>query len=173
MKKIYIYFIDIILLIGLIILDQYTKGLAVLKLKNKAPFVIINNVFEFYYLENRGAAFGMLQNQKFFFVFVAIIFLIIIAYVLIKCPNKKQYISLHILLTAISAGAIGNMIDRVLNNYVVDFLYLKLIDFPVFNVADIYVTVATFLLIILILFKYKDNDFDFISIKKSNIREKK
>ena len=58
------------------------------------------------------------------------------------------------------AGAIGNFIDRVVHKYVIDFFYFKLINFPIFNVADIYVTVAAFFMIVLGLFYYKDEDFE-------------
>ena len=64
------------------------------------------------------------------------------------------------------SGAIGNLIDRIVNNYVVDFFYFKLINFPIFNVADIYVTVAAFLFIFLCLFIYKEEDFEAIFPKK-------
>ena len=67
----------------------------------------------------------------------------------------------------IGAGAIGNMIDRMFRKYVVDFIYFRLIDFPVFNVADIYVTVAAVLLIVLVVFYYKDEDFDKIFSKRA------
>ena len=60
----------------------------------------------------------------------------------------------------ILSGAVGNFIDRVRFQYVIDFFYFKLIDFPVFNVADCYVTVGFILLLILILFKYKEDDFE-------------
>ena len=83
-----------------------------------------------------------------------------IAYVLLKAPNKKRYIPLHLLLIVIAAGAVGNMIDRLRLNYVVDFIYFSLINFPVFNVADIYVTAATFLLFFLILFYYKEEELE-------------
>lgn len=81
---------DMILLIILVALDQFTKYIAVLKLKNQAAFSIIDGVLEFNYLENRGAAFGMLQNQKIFFLFVAFIFLMVIVYVLIRVPQGKN-----------------------------------------------------------------------------------
>lgn len=81
---------DMILLIILVALDQFTKYIAVLKLKNQAAFSIIDGVLEFNYLENRGAAFGMLQNQKIFFLFVAFIFLMVIVYVLIRVPQEKN-----------------------------------------------------------------------------------
>ena len=57
------------------------------------------------------------------------------------------------------AGAIGNLIDRISLKYVVDFIYFELIDFPIFNIADCYLTVSSFLLIILAIFYYKENDF--------------
>ena len=143
------------------------------KLKNQPAFNIIDGVLEFNYLENRGAAFGMLQNQKSFFVFVAVIFLGVIIYVLTKTPDDKKYTKLHFLLVMIAGGAIGNMIDRLKLDYVVDFIYIVLINFPIFNVADMYVTFSTVILIIQILFVYSENDFHFLSFKKRKFRELK
>lgn len=170
-KKKIILLLDLISIIVLILLDQYTKHLAVIHLKDKAAFNIINGVLELNYLENKGAAFGMLQNQKVFFIFVAIVILSVIAYVLFKTPDKSKYTILHILLSLIAAGAIGNMIDRIRYDYVVDFIYFVLINFPIFNVADIYVSVSTVILIILLLFFYKENDLNFISFKQKRYRE--
>ena len=166
-----LYLIDILLLAVLVALDRYTKYLAVMRLKDKPAYIIINGVLEFNYLENKGAAFGMMQNQKYFFVFIAIIFLAVMLYVLIKCPDDKKYLKLHLLLTFIGAGAIGNLIDRLRFDYVVDFIFFSLINFPIFNVADIYVTVSTAVLINLILFVYKDHDFYFLSFKEQKYRE--
>lgn len=162
---------DLLLLIILVTVDRITKRMAVLNLKDQPAFNIIDGVLEFNYLENRGAAFGMLQNQKMFFVFVAIVFLSVIVYVLFKTPNEKKYVRLHVLLVMIAGGAIGNLIDRLRFDYVVDFIYFVLINFPIFNVADIYVTVATAVLIIQVLFVYKENDFNFLSFNQKKIRE--
>ena len=172
-KKAKLLVFDLILLIVLVLIDQYTKYLAVIKLKNQPAFNIIDGVLEFNYLENRGAAFGMLQNQKMFFVFVAVIFLCVIAYVLIRVPVETKFFRLHLLLIMIAGGAIGNLIDRLRFDYVVDFIYFVLINFPIFNVADIYVTVATFILVIQVLFVYEDNDFNFLSFKQKKFRELK
>lgn len=158
--------LDILFFILLVILDQITKNLAVVYLKDKPAYVIWDGVFELHYLENSGAAFGMLQNQKILFVSIAAVILVIIGYVLIKLPRNKHYAMLEILLVLIASGAVGNMIDRVQFNYVVDFFYFKLIDFPIFNVADIYVSVSCVLLAILVIFFYKDDDFDFLGKKK-------
>lgn len=158
--------LDILFFILLVILDQITKNLAVVYLKDKPAYVIWDGVFELHYLENSGAAFGMLQNQKILFVTIAAVILILIGYVLIKLPRNRHYAMLEFLLVLIASGAVGNMIDRVQFNYVVDFFYFKLIDFPIFNVADIYVSVSCVLLAILVIFFYKDDDFDFLGKKK-------
>ena len=159
--------IYIITMIALVIIDQYTKILALSYLKDKEPFIIVNNVFELRYLENRGAAFGMMQNQKLLFIIIAAVMLFAVMYFLIKVPIEAKYKLLNLCMILIGAGAVGNLIDRVSRNYVVDFFYFSLIDFPIFNVADIYVSVSCAVLIILILFIYKDNDFDFLKKNKA------
>ena len=155
--------IDLILMIFLTVLDQAAKYWAVLRLKDKPVIPILQDVLELNYLENRGAAFGLLQNQKVFFVLIALVILFVIGYVLILMPDDVKYNKMHILLVVMASGACGNMIDRIRTDYVVDFISFVIIHFPIFNVADIYVTVATFLFIILFLFVYKENDFAFLS----------
>ena len=171
MKRASLLVTDFMLFVILVIADQLTKHLAVVRLKNQAAYNLINGILEFNYLENRGAAFGVLQNQKYFFVFVALIFIGVIVFVLIKGPTQMKYYSLNILLVMIAAGAVGNMIDRVRYDYVVDFIYLVCIQFPIFNVADIYVTTATVILVFQILFVYKTNDFNFLSFNPKKFRE--
>ena len=162
---------DFVLLIFLIVLDQVTKYFAVLKLKDKTSIPIINGVFELHYLENKGAAFGMLQNQKIFFIFVAVVILSGITYLLFKIPEHKKYRLLHFLLVLIAGGAIGNMIDRISHDYVVDFFYFVLINFPIFNVADMYVSVSCVLLVIVLFFYYKEEDLEFLNFQQKKIRE--
>jgi len=172
-RKILLLISDFFLLIFLVVTDQITKYAAVIKLKNQPAYNIIDGVLEFNYLENKGAAFGMLQNQKIFFVFVAIVFLGVILYVLLKVPDDKKYTRLHVLLIMISGGAIGNLIDRLRLDYVVDFIYIVLINFPIFNVADMFVTFSTAILVIQVLFVYKENDFNFLSFNQKKYRELK
>lgn len=173
MRKILLLTIDILLIGVLIVLDQYTKYLAVIRLKDKPAYPIINGVLEFNYLENHGAAFGMLQNQRVFFIFVEVIVLGVIAYILYKTPAKKKYIMMHLMLSLIAAGAIGNMIDRIRLNYVVDFIYIVIINFPIFNLADMCVTFSTALLVLSLLFFYKESDLYFISFNQKKIRDVK
>ena len=158
-------FADFLFFAVLIAVDQWTKFAAVRNLKEQQPFVIWDGVFELHYLENRGAAFGMLQNGKVFFIFAAILMMTAILFVLVKTPLSPKYRAWHMLLVPIAAGGIGNMIDRLRLDYVIDFFYFKLIDFPIFNVADIYVTVGVALLIIFMLFVWKEEDLKFISLQ--------
>ncbi|MCR5229943.1 MAG: signal peptidase II [Solobacterium sp.] len=146
----------------LILLDQFTKYLAVQHLLPlQGGKILIPGVFRLLYLENRGSAFGMLQNKQTFFIIFTIIVLVAILIVYSHMPQTARMLFLRIDLVLIFAGAIGNFIDRIRQGFVVDFLYFELIDFPIFNVADIYVTVGCILLILLLLFYYKDEELNF------------
>lgn len=160
------YVMAVILVIVAVLIDQYTKYLAVTHLKDGPAFVLIDNVFELSYLENRGAAFGLLQNRQIFFVCVAILIFAFILYCYVRIPKTGRYLPLRLCGIFIVAGAAGNLIDRIRLGYVVDFFYFRLIDFPVFNVADIYVTVSFAVLLILIFFRYKEEELEFLGRKK-------
>ena len=148
-------------------LDQWTKYLASTILRRLESFSLISGVFELRYLENRGAAFGIMQNRQIVFVVGGIIILAVILYLYQKMPFTPHYRPLRICAVLLASGAVGNMIDRVKLDYVVDFFYFRLIDFPIFNVADCYVVIACILFVVLILFYYKDDkDFEFLNFKK-------
>lgn len=169
-RKIIILAIDLIAMVLLTCFDQFTKKMAVLNLKGKPDIPLLPDILTLQYLENKGAAFGMLQNQKIFFIFIEVLILFVIGFVLIRIPCHKKYNLMHVILVLIASGAIGNMIDRAVQDYVVDFIYFVLIDFPIFNVADIYVTCATAVFVFAILFYYKEEDFAFLSIKQKMLR---
>lgn len=158
-------FVAVALLTGF---DQLTKLLAVKNLKGKADIPLIPDVLYFQYLENRGAAFGIFQDRKIFLVLLTSLILVGVCYVLWKIPADKKYIYLKLLCFLITAGGIGNLIDRVRLDYVIDFIYFAPIDFPVFNVADIYVSVGMVFLFTVVLFYYKDEDFEFLKWKSKN-----
>lgn len=160
-------FISIILLIGL---DQVTKFLAVKFLYDGTVIDIIPNVFCLKYLENRGAAFGMLQDQLIFFVIITTVLLVVMPYIYSIIPLEARYNPMRFCAILLYSGAIGNMIDRIRLNYVIDFLYFELIDFPIFNVADIYVTVTCAIFFLLMIFYYKEEELD--NIKLWNKKEK-
>lgn len=157
--------IDTLLLVVLIIFDRISKNLATIKLKENEPFVLIKNVFELRYLENRGAAFSIFENKQTFFLVVTCIFIIVMIYAIIKLPLEKKYNIFEIVLVFLVSGAIGNMIDRIIQGYVVDYFYFSLIDFPIFNVADIYVSVGCVVFAIILLFVFKEEDLNFLSFK--------
>lgn len=156
----------VILTVILVFFDQWTKGLAVKYLMGTAGLPIIDGVFRLQYLENRGAAFGMLQNQQVFFALMTVIVLVILSFLYFKMPSSKRFLPLEYNTILLISGAIGNFIDRTTQKYVVDFLYFELIDFPIFNVADCYVVIATFLFALLIVFYYKEEELSFLTLKK-------
>ncbi|MDO5776061.1 MAG: signal peptidase II [Eubacteriales bacterium] len=145
-------------IIVLIALDQITKYAAVAGLRDSGPYVILDNVLELLYIENRGAAFGIMNGMRIFFLILAPLISCVLLAGIACIPKERKYLPLKFTLSAIIAGALGNFIDRLINGYVVDFIYFMPIDFPVFNVADIYVTCGAFLLVILIMFKYSYED---------------
>ncbi len=150
----------------LLILDQLTKYLASAHLQGKEDLILIPRVFQLHYLENRGAAFGIFQNQKIMFLIMCTLFLIGILWFLSQAPSDSRYIPLYVIGAGLCAGAAGNGIDRLIHGYVVDFFYFSLIDFPVFNMADIYVVISSIFLFIYICFVYHEDDFSFIQRKR-------
>ena len=159
-KRITNYITALISVVVLVCIDQFTKYLVVGHLKDRPAYVLIRNIFQLEYLENRGAAFGILQNQRVFFYISVLLITAAVIWFYSKVPMERKYLPLRICAVLIVGGAFGNCIDRIRLNCVVDFFYCKLIDFPIFNVADIYVTVAAFLLVILILVYYKEEDLE-------------
>jgi lipoprotein signal peptidase len=162
-----IYYIGAsILTILLVILDQFTKYLAVVHLKDQASFVIIKDVFSLHYLENTGAAFGLFKDQRLFFIISTLTIVGAIIWFFIKMPKVKRYHPMILSATFVVAGALGNFIDRIRLGYVIDFFYFELIDFPIFNVADCYIVVSLCILSFLLLFYYKEEDLAFLSWQK-------
>ena len=147
-------------LVGIILvfLDQYTKYLAFTYLRPKGAVVLIQGVLELRYLENRGAAFGILQNRQWVFVVFALVCIILCAWIGFKLAVSDRHTASRVCLAVLAAGAAGNLIDRVSRGYVVDFIYFSLIRFPVFNLADVCVTLSTIALVILVLFFYRGEE---------------
>lgn len=134
------------IVIGAVCADQLTKWLAVIFLEGEADVVLWRDVLHFSFVRNEGAAFGMLQNQRWLFMIVSIVAIVGLLVYLIRYKPKSLWVRVSIAM--IIGGGIGNMIDRIFLGYVIDFIYFKLIDFPVFNVADSFVTVGCGILIV-------------------------
>ena len=168
---------DLLLIVILTAFDQITKSWAVKNLKDTEGIDLIKNVLKLYYLPNgnTGAAFGILSGHRFLFLFIAVIVVTAILIALTRIPPVKKHMLLRLMLVLIAAGGIGNMLDRIRLSYVIDFIYFYLINFPIFNVADCYVTIAVIITSYLIIFKYKEDDFkDFKPLfkKQASSRDK-
>lgn len=149
--------LEIIGFIVLVLFDQWTKYLTVEHLANGGKAIqLIDGVFELTYVENTGAAFGLFKDGTLFLSIIVIVVVIAILYFKRKLPRTKEFLPLHVLAVFIIAGAIGNLIDRIRLHFVVDMLHFYWFEFPVFNVADIYLTVSAAVLFLLLLTKYKD-----------------
>lgn len=159
------YILHILVCIILVIFDQITKMLARTHLK-AAPIALWDGVFEFHYHENRGSIWGILQGKVNVLLLASLVIFVLLIYTYIKMPKTKVYFPLFWILVVMVAGAIGNTIDRLFFGFVTDFLYFKLINFPIFNVADCYLTVCAFLTVFLVFTKYKDDEFTFLSPKR-------
>ncbi len=169
-KSLKIIILSAILIVILVAIDQITKYWAVSALYGDKSIPIIGNALEFYYTENTGAAFSFFTGKQIFFKIITPIILIGIGYIYTKIPETKRYMPLRIIIVFLVAGAVGNYIDRLLYSYVRDFIYFSLINFPIFNVADIYVTTAVIAMILLLLFYYKENEIDdILGIKNGKV----
>ncbi len=129
---------------ALLLLDQITKWIVLNTLTKVDTVALIDGIFHFTYCENRGAAFGIMQNRVWFFVVITIAVFIAVIWYMIKYKPKNKWLIFS--LTLLMGGALGNFVDRIFRGYVVDFLDFRLINFPIFNVADCFVVIGAILL---------------------------
>lgn len=146
-----------LLIVLLVIFDQITKFVAVSNLKPIGSCNFINNILNFTYVENTGVAFGMFKDMHYLIVPFTVIITAGCIYLMIK-SGKEGFAKLSFVFATIISGAVGNIIDKITRGFVVDFIEFDFVDFPVFNVADIYVTLGAVFFAILIIFT-KDGDF--------------
>ena len=149
---------SILFVILLVVLDQASK--IYLTLVNKTSPIdleVIRGFFRITYTCNDGAAFSILKGKRVFFIIMTIIVVCLIVYYLLK--NEVYWVEKYSLLLIIS-GAVGNLIDRIMYGYVIDFLDFIIFgyDFPVFNIADSFITIGAIGLIISILFLNKEGE---------------
>ncbi|MDL2288065.1 signal peptidase II [Oscillospiraceae bacterium OttesenSCG-928-F05] len=141
-----IYFLISALIVGA---DQLVKYFAVERLVGAGPVTLIPGVIQLRYAENTGAAFGILKDQRWLFIVITVLAVVAIIYLIAakKFPSKPAMWSLAMIL----GGAVGNWIDRVRQGFVVDMLEFTFMNFAIFNVADIFVTVGGVLFCICLL----------------------
>lgn len=148
----------IILSIIFLLIDQVSKLLVIKSLSINNSIEVIKNFFYLTYTNNDGAAFSILTGKRIFLIVVAIAIIIILFYYIKKNKIEKK---LDILaFSLIIGGSLGNLIDRIIRGVVIDFFDVKIFDynFPIFNVADSFIVIGTFLLLITIARKDKHNE---------------
>lgn len=148
----------IFITVGLVFLDQLTKLWALKSLKPIHTMTVIPGILDLTFVENRGVAFGLFSGQKWFILILTGLIAGALVYFYRTLPQKPSLKPVRLAVLLVLSGAIGNIIDRIFRSYVVDFFEFTFFDWPVFNVADIYVVVGVILLTFLILFVVKDEE---------------
>lgn len=139
-----------LIIIASVLIDQITKIIVAGNMALYDSVTVIPHVFSFTYIHNYGAAWGLFSEHRWVFLILTGIAIIVLPILLYRYRHLPFLFGFS--LSLIIGGAIGNMIDRLLRGYVIDFFEFTFIDFPVFNVADICVTVGTVLMFIYIAF---------------------
>ncbi|MBE6101288.1 MAG: signal peptidase II [Selenomonas ruminantium] len=142
------------LFFGILVLDQLVKGLIQISYLPGESTPLIDGVFHITYVLNPGAAFGLLENQTWFFILAAVV--IILAFIRFYPQLRRECGFLHYGCVAMVAGAVGNLIDRIKTGLVVDFLDFRI--WPVFNLADIAIVLGAASMVYAILFKIREDD---------------
>ena len=145
--------LSFVLILLLIAADQLIKYLCILKLQPVGSVEVIPGLLKLTYVENRGAALGILQNQRFFFIVITIVFCFILFYILYFYRHHDFFSRFACIV--IIAGGIGNLVDRIRLHFVVDYIKVSFYS-PVFNFADICVVAGVIAALIHILFTTRD-----------------
>ena len=170
MKKVLRVFIPLISIALIVLLDQWTKNLIVGHLSQGEEIKILGDALVLTYVQNRGMAWGLLQNAQILFSILTPLAIGFITFLYVRTPFEREYRPIRIAEVMLVGGALGNLVDRIFrfeegtgslfHGYVVDMIYVKAIKFPVFNVADIFVTLSFVLILLLLLFVYDESEFN-------------
>lgn len=155
------------LVLGLLLVDQASKLCAVHFLQGKPSQPIIPGVFELKYIQNTGSAFGLFAQSGHLVVVLTLLLAAFLVFLYFKMPLTREYRMYRVFMLVLVAGGLGNIIDRFTRGFVVDFFYFSLIDFPVFNVADCYITVTAVCLFVYCL-RDKEGRLERLFIKKAD-----
>ena len=131
-------------------LDQLFKWLAIENLSGIATFPLLDGIFHLTYVENRGAAVGIMKGWGIALIILTTVVLAGLVWLLLKGKFKHPF--LLVAITLFIGGGVGNLIDRVFRQFVVDYLDFRLINFAVFNFADCFIVIGTIFLCIYVLF---------------------
>mgnify|MGYP002624293121 CR=1 FL=1 len=170
MKKISRVLVPFLFLCGIVGLDQWTKYLTIKNLSDGHEVKLIGDAVVLSYTQNRGMAWGLFQNAQIVLVILTALAIAAVVFLYVRTPFEPEYRPIRIAEVMLVGGAVGNLIDRIFridpmdgrlfHGYVVDMIYVKAINFPIFNVADIFVSLAFLLLIFLLIFVYNEEEFN-------------
>ncbi|MBR3307415.1 MAG: signal peptidase II [Lachnospiraceae bacterium] len=165
------YIYDVSVVAVMIFFDQFTKYLCRKKLETGSYVSIIKDVLQLYHFENTGASWGILKGQSILFSVLAAVVSVGLCIFISKIPAVKRFLPLHIASSLVIAGAVGNLIDRIIKGSVTDFIYFVIIRFPIFNVADICIVCASIFMVIMMLFVYKDEELTFLNFSSEKEKD--
>lgn len=153
-----------VLFVGIIALDQYSKALVEMNMFPGETIPIIQDIFHITYVQNPGAAFGIMPYQQNFFIGIGSLMLIFAAIYYSRLKNINVIMKYGGICAA--AGALANMIDRIRTGIVIDLLDMRIINFPVFNIADVAIVIGMISLMYMVLFKSEDME-NFKEVRQS------
>lgn len=146
--------LSVIIMAGIVVLDRLVKYWAMTVLAPAIELEGIKGIFHFYYVENTGAAFSILREHTWILIVITALVVVAGVYILFF---KKLSIPYQICIAAIVGGGIGNLIDRIFYGYVVDMFMFDFVEFAIFNVADIFITLGGIAIIVVLLFFDNEN----------------
>ena len=146
--------LSILIMAGIVVLDRLSKYWAMTVLAPTGELAGIPGIFHFYYVENSGAAFSILRDHTWILIVISTLVVVGGIYVLV---TRKRSIPYQVCIAAIVGGGIGNLIDRIAYGYVIDMFMVDFVEFAIFNVADIFITLGGIALIIVLLFFDKEH----------------
>ncbi len=144
--------IYVIFLLMTIVVDQLSKIYILDLFKDKVTIPVINKVFHITFAKNTGAAFSIFRNSQWFLIVLSIVLILGMLGLFVKAHMDKKPQMLQYALLLVSGGAIGNLLDRFRLGYVVDFFDFRLINFAIFNIADVFICVGMAIIAILVIF---------------------
>ena len=169
MKKVGRILIPLVAVLAMVGLDQWTKYLTIQYIPMGEEVKVLGDALVLTYVQNRGMAWGLFQNGQVIFSILTPLAMLAVLFFYVRTPWEPEYRPIRIAEMMLVGGAMGNLIDRIFrydslgslfHGYVVDMIYVKAIKFPVFNVADSFVTIAFFLMLILLIFVYNEEEFN-------------
>lgn len=159
-------------IIFLTFLDQLVKYIVDTRMAVGESLPVLKGIFEFTYVQNQGAAWGSFYGKRIFLLILTCIVFFFLILFYIKLIREKKFKALQVLMIFLISGALGNIIDRMRYGYVIDMFDFCLINFPVFNVADIYVSCSMIIILFLFLFKYDDDELEnLFKFKKEKVKK--